>query len=178
MPEGNDDHVPRIVAPEIETTDAVETAKTGNELTDVVLNSSTSIDLFKELKGRYQEDHMFNSIIDKPKVFRNFDVEDGLIYMKEAGRRLLCIPKILVNNHIIQEIIIAEAHSMLAHLGASKTLSYLRDHVWWKDIVSDTKAFCDTCNTCKRSKPSNQKPYGLLNLLELVGLSVPLLGGL
>ena len=115
---------------------------------------------------------MFNLIIDKPKEFQNFDVEDGLIYMKEAGRRLLCIPKILVNNRSIREIIIAEAHSMLAHLGASKTLSYLRDHVWWKDIVLDTKAFCDTCNTCKCSKPSNQKPYGLLNLLELVGLSV------
>ena len=47
------------------------------------------------------------------------------------------------------------------------TLDYLRDHVWWKDLVSDTKAFCETCATCKRSKPSNQKPYGLLNPLPV-----------
>ena len=32
-------------------------------------------------------------------------------------------------------------------------------------MVSDTKAFCKTCVTCKQSKPSNQKPYGLLNPL-------------
>ena len=54
---------------------------------------------------------------------------------------------------------------MLAHLGASKTLSYLHDNVWWKDIVSDVKAYCNTCITCRKSKPSNQKPYGLLNPL-------------
>ena len=56
---------------------------------------------------------------------------------------------------------------MLAHLGASKTLNYLRDHVWWKNIVSDTQAFCETCSTCKHSKPNNQKPYGLLNPLTI-----------
>ena len=57
---------------------------------------------------------------------------------------------------LMEEIIISEAHSLLAHLGASKTLSYLRDYIWWKDIVSDTKAYCETCNTCKWSKPSSK----------------------
>ena len=56
---------------------------------------------------------------------------------------------------------------MLAHLGAGKTLDYLRDHVWWKDMVSDVREFCKTCHTCKISKPSNQKPYGLLNPLSV-----------
>ena len=56
---------------------------------------------------------------------------------------------------------------MLAHLGASKTLDYLRDHVWWKSMVSNTKAFCETCVTYKRSKPINQKPCGLLNPLPI-----------
>ena len=68
-----------------------------------------------------------------------------------------------------REIIISEAHSMLAHLGAHKTLDYLQDHVWWKDMVSDTKAFCETCQTCRRSKLSNQEPYGLLNWLAIPG---------
>ena len=58
---------------------------------------------------------------------------------------------------------ISEVHSILAHLGTSKTLDYLRDHVWWKDMVSDVQAFCETCHTCKISKLSNQKPYSLLN---------------
>ena len=56
---------------------------------------------------------------------------------------------------------------MLAHLGTAKTLDYLQDHVWWKDMVADTKSYCEMCHTCKLSKPSNQKPYGLLNLLSL-----------
>ena len=56
---------------------------------------------------------------------------------------------------------------MLAHLGANKTIGYLRDHVWWKDMVSDVKAYCETCHTCKTSKPNNQKPYGLLNPLPV-----------
>ena len=58
----------------------------------------------------------------------------------------------------------------MAHLGTNKTLAYLRDHVWWKDITTDTNTFCQTCGTCKRSKPSNQKPYGLLNPLPVPGI--------
>ena len=58
---------------------------------------------------------------------------------------------------------------MLAHLGASKTLEYLRDHVWWKDMVTDVKAFCETCHKCKMSKPSNQKSYSILNPLPVLG---------
>ena len=37
--------------------------------------------------------------------------------------------------------------------------------IW--DMVSDIKAFCEMCHTCKTSKPSNQKPYGLLNPLSV-----------
>lgn len=64
-------------------------------------------------------------------------------------------------------MVIAEAHLMLAHLGANKTIGYLRDHTWWKDMVSDMKVYCEMCHICKTSKPSNQKPYGLLNPLTI-----------
>ena len=56
---------------------------------------------------------------------------------------------------------------MLAHLGVSETLDYLQDNVWWRDMVTNVKAYCESCNTCKMSKPSNQKPYRLLNLLAV-----------
>ena len=89
---------------------------------------------------------------------------------------------VLVQRRSAREIVISEAHSMLAHLGANKTLDYktldyLRDNIWWRDMVTDLKAYCKTCSTCKMSKPNNQKPYGLLNPLavptypwELVGI--------
>jgi len=131
-----------------------------------VSSSLQGIDLIKELRGNYTKDPFFDLIIKKPSEFRNFRVEEGLVYLKDRENELLCVPKVLIKGRSAREIVISEAHSMLAHLGTNKTLDYLREQVWWKDIVSDTKAFCETCVTCKRSKPSNQKPYGLLNPLK------------
>ena len=98
-------------------------------------------------KGHYQNDLLFQSIMERPKDYRNFEVKNELIYLKEAGKSLLCIPKIIVNEQSVREIVISEAHSLLAHLGANKTLNYLRDHVWWKEMVTNTKAYCETCTT-------------------------------
>jgi hypothetical protein len=136
-------------------------------LVNVVSESRDGIDLLQKLQGRYAEDSMFKAILEKPNNYRNFVVENNLVFLKSEKSKVLCIPKVLINGRSVREIIISEVHSLLAHLGASKTLDYLRDHVWWKDLVSDTKAFCETCSTCKCSKPSNQKPYGLLNPLPV-----------
>ena len=136
-------------------------------LLNIVSQSLQGLDLLVELKGKYGSDSFFRSILDKPNDFRNFEVKDQLIYLKKQGTKVLCIPKIEIKGRNAREVVIAEAHSMLAHLGASKTLDYLRDHVWWQDMVSDVRAFCETCHTCKISKPNNQKPYGLLNPLSV-----------
>jgi len=64
-------------------------------------------------------------------------------------------------------MVIDQAHSLLAHLGARKTLSYLREYVWWDTMVHDISAFCTSCTTCQRSKPLNQKPLGFLNSLSV-----------
>lgn len=37
-------------------------------------------------------------------------------------------------------------------------------------MATDIAAFCMSCMTCKQSKPSNQKPYGLLNPLPIPSL--------
>jgi len=136
-------------------------------LVDFASSNSKGINLIEELKGNYSKDPFFDLIIKKPSEYRNFRVEEGLIYLKDRESELLCIPKIFLNGRSAREIVISEAHSMLAHLGANKTLDYLREQMWWKDMISDTKAFCETCITCKRSKPSNQKPYRLLNPLKV-----------
>jgi hypothetical protein len=138
-------------------------------LTDLVDSSADGLDLLKEIRGRVSEDAFFKTVLEKPEDYRNFRVKDGLLYLQEKEKPLLCIPKILVQGRSAREIVIAEGHSLLAHLGPSKTLGYLRDHVWWPNMVPDVKAFCDTCVTCRRSKPSNQKPYGLLNPLPIPG---------
>jgi hypothetical protein len=132
-----------------------------------VSQSLKGLDLIAELRGKFELDPTFNSIIKRPNDFRNFEVDGQVVYLKHQDQRVLCIPKVEIQGRSAREIVISEAHSLLAHLGASKTLDYLRDHVWWKDMVSDVHAFCETCHTCKISKPSNQKPYGLLNPLSV-----------
>ena len=133
----------------------------------LLTKSSLGIDVLSEIRGKYSHDPFFRVFLEQPKDFRNFEEKDQLIYLKEHEKRVLCIPKILIQGRNAREIVISEAHSMLAHLGATKTIDYLRDHLWWRDLVTDVKAFCETCNTCKMSKPNNQKPYGLLNPLSV-----------
>ena len=77
------------------------------------------------------------------------------------------MPDILIDGRKARERLITQAHSVLAHLGTVKTLAYLHDHVWWKNMVEDVRKYCDSCQTCKQSKPTNQKPYGLLNPLSI-----------
>ncbi|KAG9221532.1 hypothetical protein CCMSSC00406_0009355 [Pleurotus cornucopiae] len=136
-------------------------------LLHVVAESPYGLNLEDILRFRYLEDPFYKAIIDKPKDYRNFKVTDGLVYLNEKERTVLCIPKITHEGRNLREIVIAEAHSLLAHLGTHKTVDYLRDSVWWKDIVADTRHYCESCVTCKRSKPNNQKPYGLLNPLPV-----------
>ncbi|OCH88441.1 hypothetical protein OBBRIDRAFT_734497, partial [Obba rivulosa] len=84
------------------------------------------------LRGRYSEDPFFREILEKPKQFKNFTTHDGLVYLKDKQRDLLCIPRALWEGRSLREVVILHAHTLLAHLGAYKTLSLLRDHVWWK----------------------------------------------
>ncbi|TEB32912.1 hypothetical protein FA13DRAFT_1599527, partial [Coprinellus micaceus] len=106
-------------------------ATTPPSLVDIV-SSSQGLDLMEIIKGRYGQDGFFSTIIERPKEYRNFRVEGGYIYQQDENRRALCIPRIVVDRRSVREMVINEAHSVLAHLGARKTIAYLRDHVWWK----------------------------------------------
>jgi RNase H-like domain found in reverse transcriptase/Reverse transcriptase (RNA-dependent DNA polymerase)/Integrase zinc binding domain len=137
-------------------------------LIEAVSGGRDSIDLLEAIKNKYIDDPFFKNVAEHPREFKNFEVtKGGLVYLKIQGRKLVCIPKVTGNGRNVREIVISEAHSLLAHLGTNKTLDYLRDHVWWKEMVNDTRIYCETCQTCKQSKPANQKPYGLLNPLPI-----------
>ncbi|KNZ74325.1 hypothetical protein J132_07182, partial [Termitomyces sp. J132] len=78
------------------------------------------------------EEHM---VMENPHEHKNTEVtKDEIIYLKANDTHLLCIPKIHVSERSLREIVIAEAHSVLAHLGASKTLAYFHEQVWWKEM--------------------------------------------
>jgi hypothetical protein len=157
-------------SPENCASDAINNGRTTTtlpSLTNAVSTSLNGLDIMNEIRGKYSSDTLFRNVILSLKEFKNFEFKNDVLYLRNSTTPVLCMPKVLINGRNIREIIIGEAHSMLAHLGPRKTLLYLRDHVWWKEMVQDVSNYCDSCITCKRSKPSNHKPYGLLNPLQV-----------
>ena len=82
----------------------------------LVSQSTLGIELTAELQGKYGLDPFFKAILDKPSEYRNFTVTDWVIYLKEHEKQALCIPKVVIQGRSAREIVISEAHSMLAHL--------------------------------------------------------------
>ncbi|KAI0069411.1 hypothetical protein K474DRAFT_1670819 [Panus rudis PR-1116 ss-1] len=90
-----------------------------------VARSSDGLDLEGVLKGTYNQDPFFRVILENPSHYKNFSVRNGLIFIKEKGTDLLCIPDTRIGGRSVREVVIKHAHSLLAHLGASKTLDHL-----------------------------------------------------
>ena len=65
-------------------------------LLNIVSQSLEGLDLLSELRGKYELDPVFQPIIAKPKDFRNFEVDGQLIYLKASEKRVLCIPKVVI----------------------------------------------------------------------------------
>jgi hypothetical protein len=153
-------------APEAPGTSEIEAVVTP-DLIEVLSEYDGAYDFPACLKGKFEQDSFFKNILDNPTQFKNFLCENGIVYLKDSGSRLLCIPDCMIGKRKAREIVIARAHSILAHLGPAKTTAYLRATVWWKTLIADVRSYCETCQTCRRSKPDNQKPYGLLNPLPV-----------
>ena len=119
------------------------------------------------LKGCYEEDPTFKPILDNPESFTNFEIKEGLIFFRSEGIVRLAIPNVMINGESVREKIIRQGHSILAHLGGHKTLTYLRDQVWWKTIVQDVTDYCKSCSTCATSKSPTEKPRGLLKTMPV-----------
>ncbi|KAI0360063.1 hypothetical protein OH77DRAFT_1493508 [Trametes cingulata] len=107
------------------------------DLMTYLSENTEGVDLLQALRGRYAEDPFYRRILEAPKQFKNFECRDGLVYLRENDRELLCIPDLRIGMRSVREIVILHAHSLLAHLGAFKTLSLLRDHFWWKSMAGD-----------------------------------------
>ena len=119
------------------------------------------------LKGKYSEDPMFKGILNNPENFANFVIEEGLIFFRSEGTVKLAIPNVTIDGTLVRESIIKQGHMILAHLGGHKTLTYLRDQVWWKTIVQDINDYCKSCNLCAITKSSTTKPRGLLKMVPV-----------
>ncbi|TFK49808.1 hypothetical protein OE88DRAFT_1632633, partial [Heliocybe sulcata] len=91
-----------------------------------------AISLEDAIRNKYSEDAFFKDILHRPKEYKNFLIDKGLIYLQLQDILVLCVPDVIVNERSVREIAISNAHVLLAHLGPQKTLDLLRDHVWWR----------------------------------------------
>jgi Integrase zinc binding domain len=53
------------------------------------------------------------------------------------------------------------------HLGTDKTYSTLGRHFVWSGMQVQVAAYVGSCDRCQRDKASNQRPFGLLQPLEV-----------
>ncbi|KEP45351.1 putative ribonuclease H-like protein, partial [Rhizoctonia solani 123E] len=124
-------------------------------------------DVIQAIREGYAGDKQFSPIIERLDAFPNYKLVDGLLYMKDNDEVTLCVPNCSKDQYNVRKLLIAQAHSMLAHLGFRKTYGYMRESLWWKNMAKDVEAFCRSCTLCAASKPSTQHPYGLLKPLQV-----------
>jgi hypothetical protein len=124
--------------------------------------------LLEAFKEGYEQDKLFMKIVTQPDHYPKFQLRDGLLYSNNAqGVEVLMVPRTLYGKRSIPEVLIDEAHRVLGHLGASKTLKYICQEFWWPMMVKDVQTFCASCGTCQTTKTDNQRPQGLLHPLSI-----------
>ena len=67
------------------------------KLTEVINTTNSKIRIPDSLRHKFDKDPFFKIILDQPNNFPNFEVIDGLIFLKSNGNRLLCIPDISID---------------------------------------------------------------------------------
>ena len=119
------------------------------------------------IRNQYGEDPFFKPILRNPSEFTNFREDEGIVYFVSEGVEMVAIPNVKVGGANVRELLIRQGHSILAHLGAEKTTTYLRDQVWWKMMVKDIEEYCRACRTCATSKLLAGKPHGKLKTMPI-----------
>lgn len=111
------------------------------------------------------EDITFQKIVQRPEQYFGYVMDDGILwYMppQRPGEAVMCLPKGTVWDRALREVAMTRAHKVLGHLGAEKTLEYVRHNFWWPMVSKDVLDFCKTCESCNRAKALPAKTSGFL----------------
>jgi hypothetical protein len=101
-----------------------ESVNTDNTLRHEVESSPEFIQV---IQSQYGEDKFFAKICAHPADFATFQVRDELIWSRNsAGDEVLCLPHAQLGERNVRELAIDAAHRVLGHLGAQKTVDYVR----------------------------------------------------
>lgn len=159
---------PAVVADEIVGEDPTvgDALQAGPPLGEMVFQD---VSFLRDVRRGYQDDRLYNKVLEHPERYRTFRMDDGLIYTKNRlGGEVVCIPRALLKGHrSLPEVVITHAHSILGHLGEQKTSEYARRWFWWPRMGRDIEQYCASCATCQVSKTSNIAKPGLLHNLPV-----------
>jgi hypothetical protein len=154
-------------------------AAAAEESAELLLSSGLEADEWMErLKSEYRACPYFRDVLmalggmedleetqekkrQRAKRARQFELSDGLIRQRATGK--LGIPTVL-RQEVLQE---AHDSAIGGHFGALRTTALVQKEFYWKGLVQDVKRYVRGCAVCHRAKPSNEKPYGLLQPLEI-----------
>ena len=89
-------------------------------------------------------------------------VGDGLLWTCDG---ILYIPA----DSALQQLLIRQAHDgpTAGHMGVAKTMARLTSTCWWPGMKAMIADYVRGCVTCAATKPSLQKPAGLLRPLPI-----------
>ena len=141
----------------VESSDAaVQGAECRAQVTAV---SSATSPLLEEIKHAYTADPLCARVLAGD--VGGYTVTDGVIYKDSS----IYVP----NDKVLKTRLLAECHDAAAsgHLGVSKTTELLARRFYWPGMHGDAEQYVTTCLECQRNKPSNARPYGLLQPLPI-----------
>ncbi|KZV59630.1 hypothetical protein PENSPDRAFT_595081, partial [Peniophora sp. CONT] len=85
-----------------------------------------------ELRGAYDKDPLFSKVKQNVKQFKNFSLDNDIVYTKNRnGKAVICVPRAVKNKRKLTEKILDETHTLLGHLGTHRTSEYVRTLFWW-----------------------------------------------
>ncbi|QRW25843.1 Retrotransposable element Tf2 protein [Rhizoctonia solani] len=132
---------------------------------ELFISSITPDQEINDLIGKaIYEDNRLREILqklqNKEKVI-DWELKEGLLWYQ--GK--IFVPK----DETIRNLILESRHDALAtgHPGQARTLELISRNYYWPSLKKFVNSYVSHCETCIRSKPTNQVPTGLLKPLQI-----------
>jgi hypothetical protein len=132
---------------------------------DIVLIGNNFLDIV--WKG-YKNNPFLGKVVGNISHYLKFSLKDGLLKMSNPVKQIVvCIPGVLSKGRRVTEIAIDQAHRIIGHKMARKTLDYIRRWYWWLKMTKDIDLFYKSRGSCQTTKSLTHKPIGLLHSLPI-----------
>ena len=137
---------------------ATLTANDQGTLYDFVKQSQQNSEEMQILSKKLTDENDETPLLSEFAI-RDCSLEDGLVM--HLGK--LAVPKGAVLR-VIDEI---HCSKEIGHPGGTKTVAAVRQGYSWPHLRTQVRQYIQNCHICRRAKPSNQKPTGLLQPLPI-----------